>query len=203
MNREIVPLTDAALVQRVRAGDYSSFETLVRRHEKKIYNLAYRMMDNREDASDILQETFLQAFRKLDGFKGESGFSTWIYRIAVNLCLMKKRKEKGRRVISLDAPVLYQRQKELRTAVPDDWSKDPSVSLENKELKKKLAEAIKELPEDYRTVFLLREVQGLSNEKAAEILKISLPAVKSRLHRARLFLRDKLAQYFKEYRSQV
>ncbi len=203
MNREIVPLTDAALVQRVREGDYSSFETLVRRHEKKIYNLAYRMMDNREDASDILQETFLQAFRKLDGFKGESGFSTWIYRIAVNLCLMKKRKEKGRRVISLDAPVLYQRQKELRTTVPDDWSKNPSVSLENKELKKKLAEAIKELPEDYRTVFLLREVQGLSNEEATEILKSSLPAVKSRLHRARLFLRDSLAQYFKEYRSKA
>lgn len=203
MNREIVPLTDAALVQRVRAGDYSAFETLVQRHEKKIYNLAYRMMGNQEDASDILQEAFLQSFRKLDTFKGESDFSTWIYRIAVNLCLMKKRKEKGRRVISLDAPVLYQRQKELRTVVPDDWSKNPLASLENKELKKKLAEAIKELPADYRTVFLLREAQGLSNEEAAKVLKVSVAAVKSRLHRARLFLRDKLSRYFKEYRSQA
>ncbi len=203
MNRSIVPLSDKALVAKVRTGDYRAFELLVRRHEKKIYNLAFRMLGNREDAGDILQEAFLQAFRKLDTFKDEAEFSTWIYRIAVNLCLMKKRKEKGHRVISLEAPVLYQRQKELKTAIADDWSKEPSANLENKELKQMLKEAIKELPAEYRAVFLLREAQELSNEEAAKVLKISLAAVKSRLHRARLFLRDKLAHYFKEYSTLI
>lgn len=198
-----MPVADEILVKKVQTGDYAAFEELVQRHEKKIYNLTYRIMGNREDASDILQETFLQAFRKLDTFRGESGFSTWIYRIAVNLCLMKKRKDKGIKVVSLDTPVLYQREKELRNFIPDDWSENPLATLENTELKKKLTEAINELPLDYRTVFLLRDTQGLSNEEAAEALKISLPAVKSRLHRARLFLRNRLAQYFKEYRSQA
>jgi len=188
MNRSIVPLSDKALVAKVRTGDYRAFELL---------------LGNREDAGDILQEAFLQAFRKLDTFKDEAEFSTWIYRIAVNLCLMKKRKEKGHRVISLEAPVLYQRQKELKTAIADDWSKEPSANLENKELKQMLKEAIKELPAEYRAVFLLREAQELSNEEAAKVLKISLAAVKSRLHRARLFLRDKLAHYFKEYSTLI
>jgi RNA polymerase sigma-70 factor (ECF subfamily) len=189
-------VSDEILVKKSQKGDYPSFEELVKRYEKKIYNLAYRIMGNKEDASDVLQETFLQAFKKLAGFKGKAKFSTWLYRIAVNICLMKKRKGKRMETVSLDIPILTKKEDEIKRELRDDWSESPLATLENKEVKKTLSEAIDLLPEEYRTVFLLRGLNGLSNEEVAEVLKISLPAVKSRLHRARLFLRDRLSQYF-------
>jgi len=189
-------VSDEILVKKSQKGDYPSFEGLVKRYEKKIYNLAYRIMGNKEDASDVLQETFLQAFKKLAGFKGEAKFSTWVYRIAVNICLMRKRKRKKMEIVSLDVPILTKKEDEIKRELRDDWSESPLATLENKEVKKTLSEAIDLLPEEYRTVFLLRGLNGMSNEEVAEVLKISLPAVKSRLHRARLFLRDKLSQYF-------
>ena len=196
-------VSDEILIKKSQEGDYSSFEELVKRHEKKIYNLAYRIMGNREDASDVLQETFLQAFRKLSSFKGDSNFSTWLYRIAVNICLMKKRKRKKMKTFSLDVPVLSKKGDELKRELHDDWSKNPLATLENKEVKNKLSEAIDALPDEYRTVILLKGVNGLSNEEMAKVLNVSIPAVKSRLHRARLFLRDDLSKYFKEYGSRV
>ena len=189
-------VSDEILVKKSQKGDYPSFEGLVKRYEKKIYNLAYRIMGNKEDASDVLQETFLQAFKKLAGFKGKAKFSTWLYRIAVNICLMRKRKRKKMEIVSLDVPILTKKEDEIKRELRDDWSESPLATLENKEVKKTLSEAIDLLPEEYRTVFLLRGLNGMSNEEVAEVLKISLPAVKSRLHRARLFLRDKLSQYF-------
>ena len=189
-------VSDEILVKKSQKGDYPSFEELVKRYEKKIYNLAYRIMGNKEDASDVLQETFLQAFKKLAGFKGKAKFSTWLYRIAVNICLMRKRKRKKMEIISLDVPILTKKEDEIKRELRDDWSESPLATLENKEVKKTLSEAIDLLPEEYRTVFLLRGLNGMSNEEVAEVLKISLPAVKSRLHRARLFLRDRLSQYF-------
>jgi len=194
-------VSDEILVKKSQKGDYPSFEELVKRYEKKIYNLAYRIMGNREDASDVLQETFLQAFKKLAGFKGKAKFSTWLYRIAVNICLMRKRKGKKMETVSLDVPILTKKEDEIKRELRDDWSKSPLATLENKEVKNNLSRAIDSLPEEYRTVFLLRGLNGLSNEEVAEVLKISLPAVKSRLHRARLFLRDRLSQYFQEYGS--
>ena len=187
---------DEILVKKSQKGDYPSFEELVKRYEKKIYNLAYRIMGNKEDASDVLQETFLQAFKKLAGFKGKAKFSTWLYRIAVNICLMRKRKRKKMEIVSLDVPILTKKEDEIKRELRDDWSESPLATLENKEVKKTLSEAIDLLPEEYRTVFLLRGLNGLSNEEVANVLKISLPAVKSRLHRARLLLRDRLSQYF-------
>lgn len=192
---------DEILVKKSQEGDYLSFEELVKRYEKKIYNLAYRIMGNKEDASDVLQETFLQAFKKLSGFKGKAKFSTWLYRIAVNICLMRKRKRKKMKTVSLDIPILTKKEDEIKRELRDDWSESPLATLENEEVKKTLSEAIGLLPEEYRTVFLLRGLNGLSNQEVAKALKISLPAVKSRLHRARLFLRDKLSQYFREYGS--
>jgi len=189
-------VSDEILVKKSQKGDYPSFEELVKRYEKKIYNLAYRIMGNKEDASDVLQETFLQAFKKLATFKGKAKFSTWLYRIAVNICLMRKRKGKKMETVSLDVPILTKKEDEIKRELRDDWSENPLATLENKEVKKTLSEAIDSLPEEYRTVFLLRGLNGLSNEEVAEVLKISLPAVKSRLHRARLFLRDRLSQYF-------
>jgi len=189
-------VSDEILVKKSQKGDYPSFAELVKRYEKKIYNLAYRIMGNREDASDVLQETFLQVFKKLAGFKGKAKFSTWLYRITVNMCLMRKRKRKKREIVSLDVPILTKKEDEIKRELRDDWSESPLATLENKEVKKTLSEAIDSLPEEYRTVFLLRGLNGMSNEEVAEVLKISLPAVKSRLHRARLFLRDSLSQYF-------
>jgi len=192
-------VSDQILVEKYRKGDYSSFEELVKRYEGKVYNLAYRIMGNKEDASDVLQETFLQAFKKLSGFKGKARFSTWLYRIAVNICLMRKRKQKKMKVVSLDLPILTKKEDEVKRELGDDWSKSPLATLENEEVKKTLSKAIDSLPEEYRTVFLLRGLNGLSNEETAKLLKISLPAVKSRLHRARLFLRERLSEYFREY----
>ena len=196
-----VTVSDEILVKKSREGDYSSFEELVKRHEKKIYNLCYRLTGSREDANDALQETFLQAFRKLSSFKGKSKFSTWLYRIAVNVCLMRKRKEKKMKTVSLDVPILTRKADEIKRELPDDWSKNPLATLENEEIRGILSNAIDSLPEEYRTVLVLRGVNGFSNEEVAKMLEISLPAVKSRLHRARLFLRDTLSQYFKEYGS--
>jgi len=194
-------VSDGTLVEKSQQGDYLSFQELVRRHEKKIYNLAYKIMGNKEDASDVLQETFLQAFKKLPGFKSKAKFSTWLYRIAVNICLMRKRKQKKIKTVSLDVPILTKQEDEIRRELRDDWSKSPLASLESEEVKRALSNAIDLLPEEYRTVFLLRGINGFSNEEVANALKISVPAVKSRLHRARLFLRDKLSEYFKEYGS--
>lgn len=194
-------VSDDILVKKSQEGDYLSFEELVKRYEKKIYNLAYRIMGNKEDANDVLQETFLQAFKKLSGFKGKAKFSTWLYRIAVNICLMRKRKRKKMKTVSLDIPILTKKEDEIKRELRDDWSESPLATLENEEVKKTLSEAIGLLPEEYRTVFLLRGLNGLSNEEVAKVMKISLPAVKSRLHRARLFLRDKLSQYFQGYGS--
>lgn len=194
-------VSDEILVKKSQKGDYPSFEELVKRYEKKIYNLAYRIMGNREDASDVLQETFLQAFKKLSGFKGKANFSTWLYRIAVNICLMRKRKGKRMETVSLDIPILTKKEDEIKRELRDDWSESPLATLENEEVKRNLSKAIDSLPEEYKTVFLLRGLNGLSNEEVANVLKISLPAVKSRLHRARLFLRDKLSQYFQGYGS--
>lgn len=190
---------DETLVKRAKKGDYAAFEELIKRYEKKVYNLVYRIMGNREDANDILQEAFLNAFRKISDFKGDSRFSTWLHRIAINLCLMRKRKTKDKKVVSLDVPIIANDQEEIKRELRDDWSKNPLATLENKEVKETLSMAIDSLPEEYRTVFLLKGYNGLSNEDVAKMLKLSLPAVKSRLHRARLFLRNKLSQYFKGY----
>lgn len=135
-------------------------------------------------------------FRKLLTFKGESNFSTWLYRIAVNTCLMKKRKRKQMKVVSMDTPLITRKEDELKRELPEDWSKSPSATLSNKELREKLNRAISKLPEDYKTTFILRDINNLSTEETARILKLSPPAVKSRLHRARLFLREELSKYF-------
>jgi len=198
-----MPISDDILVRKSQEGDYPSFGELVKRYEKKVYNLAYRIMGNKEDASDVLQETFLQAFKKLPGFKGKARFSTWLYRIAVNICLMRKRKQKKMKMVSLDLPILTQKEDEIKRELRDDWSKSPLATLENEEVRKSLSKAIDSLPEGYRIVLLLRGLDGLSNEETAKVLGISLPAVKSRLHRARLFLRDKLSEYFGEYGSKA
>lgn len=190
----IFPLTDKNLIEKTKNGDNSAFEELVKKYEQKIYNLALRLTSNPEEAGDILQETFLKAYRSLNSFKGEANFSTWLYRIAMNIALMRKRKEKGKIFESLDR-ILPTAEGELHKEIPD-WSTNPEAEIENKEVRNILTNALASLPDDYRAVLVLRDIQNLSNKEVSEILKLSIPTVKSRLHRARLFLRNEVSKYF-------
>jgi RNA polymerase sigma-70 factor (ECF subfamily) len=179
------------LVEGCRRGDFACFERLVGRYEKKIYNLALRMLHNPDDAREVLQETFLKVYDNLEKFRGESQLSTWIYRIAMNEALMRIRKDKHR-PRSLE---VVDEEGERREIEVEDWSPRPVDRLLTKELGGKLDRAVARLPEDYRGAFLLRDVEGLSNEQIAKAMKLSVPAVKSRIHRARVFLRNELAPY--------
>ena len=180
------------LVEGCRRGDFECFERLVGRYERKIYNLALRMLRDPDDAREVLQETFLKVYDNLEKFRGEAQLSTWIYRIAMNEALMRIRKDKHR-PRSLE---IVDDAGERREIDVEDWSPRPVERLLTKELGGKLDRAIARLPEDYRGAFLLRDVEGLSNEQIAKAMKLSVPAVKSRIHRARVFLRNELAPYF-------
>jgi RNA polymerase sigma-70 factor (ECF subfamily) len=180
------------LVDGCQRGDFACFERLVARYEKKIYNLALRMLRDPDDAREVLQETFLKVYDNLEKFRGEAQLSTWIYRIAMNEALMRIRKDKHRprslEVVNEDG--------ERREIDVEDWAPRPVERLLTKELGGELDRAIAALPEDYRGAFLLRDVEGLSNEAIARAMKLSVQAVKSRIHRARVFLRNELATYF-------
>ncbi len=184
---------EQALIEGFRRGDYDSFEKIVGAHERKIYNLALRMLGNPDDAKDILQDTFMKVYDHLDKFRGDAKLSTWIYRIAMNEALMKIRREKGK-MVSIDT--FRVSEGETRALDIVDWAERPLDKLLTKELGEEMDAAVGKLPEEYRAVFLLRDVEGLSNAEIAKVLEISVPAVKSRLHRARLFLRGELTKYF-------
>jgi RNA polymerase sigma-70 factor (ECF subfamily) len=183
------------LVARARAGDTSAFSTLLRRYEGKVFRLAMNITQNREDAEDVLQESFLKAWEHLDQFQGNSKFYTWVVRIAVNQALMKLRKRKSDRAVSLDEQIDTGEDTVVREIAA--WDPDPEQRYSQDELRQILTGAVDELAPLYRTVFTLRDVDGLSTEETAEALDLSVPAVKSRLLRARLQLRDKLTRFFK------
>src|ERR1700688_3290613 len=183
------------LVARARTGDTASFSILLRRYEGKIFRLAMNITQNREDAEDVLQEAFLKAYEHLDQFLGNSRFYTWIVRIAVNQALMKLRKRKTDRTVSLDEQIDTGEDTVVREIAA--WDPDPEERFSREELHAILSEAIDGLAPIYRTVFTLRDVDGLSTEETAEALELTVPAVKSRLLRAHLQLRDKLTRFFK------
>jgi len=187
-------VSDATLVKRAKRGDGAAFGELMKRYQGKIYRLARRMTETDEDAEDVVQEAFVKAFRSLKGFKEKSRFSTWLYRITVNLALMKLRRRKPE-VVSLDQPIATEEGKMQREI--EDETTDPLRQLLERESAKVLDAAIEALPPAYRAVFILRHVEGLSTEETARILGISVPAVKSRLHRTRLMLQQKLLHYLK------
>jgi RNA polymerase sigma-70 factor, ECF subfamily len=191
-----VPVDDEIeLVARARKGDAASFSVLLGRYEGKIFRLALNITQNREDAEDVLQEAFLKAYEHLDQFQGNSRFYTWIVRIAVNQALMKLRKRRSDRAVSLDEQIDTGEDTVVREIAA--WDPDPEQQYSQEELHGILTGAIDELAPIYRTVFTLRDVDGLSTEETAEALDLSVPAVKSRLLRARLQLRDKLTRFFK------
>jgi RNA polymerase sigma-70 factor (ECF subfamily) len=183
------------LVNRARQGDASAFSTLLNRYESKIFRLAMNITQNREDAEDVLQEAFLKAYEHLDQFQGNSKFYTWIVRIAVNQALMKLRKRKTDRSVSLDEQIDTGEDTVVREIA--SWDPDPEQQFSQDELHAILTEAVDELAPIYRAVFVLRDVDGLSTEETADALDLSIPAVKSRLLRARLQLREKLTRFFK------
>ena len=202
MSAESVPVAVPAeendeldLVARSRQGDSAAFSVLVRRYEGKIFRLAMNITQNREDAEDVLQEAFFKAYEHLDQFQGNSKFYTWIVRIAVNQALMKLRKRKTDRTVSLDEQIDTGEDTVVREIA--SWDPDPEERFSREELHAILTEAINGLAPIYRTVFTLRDVDGLSTEETAEALELTVPAVKSRLLRARLQLRDKLTRFFK------
>ncbi len=186
---------EAAVVAQARTGDAKAFNELLQRYERKIFRLALHITQNREDAEDVLQETFLKAYQHLDQFQGQSKFYTWIVRIAVNQALMKLRKRKSDRSVSLDDTIDTGEDTVAREIAA--WDENPEQQYGREELNQILTSAVDGLTPIYRAVFVLRDVDGLSTEETADALELSVPAVKSRLLRARLQLRDKLTRYFK------
>jgi RNA polymerase sigma-70 factor (ECF subfamily) len=178
------------LIKQARAGSQRALSQIVKHHQNGVYSLALRMLGNREDAEDVLQETFLAFHKSLPRFKGLSSLSTYFYRLATNFSLMKLRQKKTRRpehhTVNLDEAFEEQ-----------DRKPDPMQSTLNLELKQRLDEALLQLPEKERAVFILRDVEDLPGEEVARVLKISLPAMKSRLHRARNVLKEKLSPYIR------
>lgn len=188
-------LPDEDLVRLAQDGDTRAFDELVVRYRDKVYRLSFKILRHEEDAAEALQDAFLSAFRGLKNFKAESTFSTWLYRVATNASLMKYRKRRDDHV-SLEQSQSYQQDAEP-LAIPD-WSQQPLDELLDTETREIMEEGLRRLPEDLRTVFILRDEEGHSNAEVAQILDLSVAAVKSRLHRARIVLRDRLDRYFKD-----
>lgn len=186
---------ESELVSRAQAGEDEAFADLVSRYQSKIYRLAKNITQNNEDAEDVLQEAFLKAYSHLAGFQRNSRFYTWIVRIAVNEALMKLRKRRSDRTVPLDEPVDTGEEAVAREIAV--WEDNPEQRYSHEEMQQILDDAVDELKPDFRTVFVLRDIEELSTEETAEALGISVPAVKSRLLRARLALREKLTRKFK------
>lgn len=185
-------LSDEELLELSRKKNYQAFEELMKRYEGRIYRLGLKMLHSSQDAEDILQKTFLSVFENMDRFRGDSKFSTWIFRIATNHALMRLRREKSQPVRSLDAPISLEQDIVLPQLVDEDA--DISQFYEKKEFMSLLEQAVMELPYIYRLVFILRDLEGFSNGEVAEMLNLSIPAVKSRVLRARLHLRERLSE---------
>ncbi|UCE52153.1 MAG: sigma-70 family RNA polymerase sigma factor [Desulfobacterales bacterium] len=195
-NRKIIKDKDFELVQAINTDQPELFHDLVKRYEQKLYNFSLRMCRNPSDAEDLVQETFLNVFRYLKDFRYETKFKNWLYRIAASTCIKKRRRSKfaPERELSLE-DFIPKDEAEAQQQVPD-WALMPLEKLLNEELANIIHQAILSLPDKYRLVIVLRDVEGFSTAETAHILNLSPSNVKVRLHRARLFLREKLKGYF-------
>jgi RNA polymerase sigma-70 factor (ECF subfamily) len=193
--------SERELLRGLRAGEAEAYRQLLELHSANVYHVAFKLLGDEQEAEDVLQETFLSAFEAICSFEGRSKLSTWLYRIAYNAALMRLRKRSQLTSFSLDVPP--------PGVDPDgdgshvsrhlvDWSAVPDDQLLTAEAREVMDRAIAELPETLRSTFILRDIQGLSGSETAEVLGIGVPTVKTRLHRARLWLRDRLSDYFKE-----
>jgi RNA polymerase sigma-70 factor, ECF subfamily len=185
---------DLALVHACKNGEAAAFEQLVKRYDRKLFRIAQHITHNREDAQDVVQEAFLKVFRKLSQFRENSQFSTWLTRITVNESLMKLRKQYSSKEVSIDED--FQRQDQMAVFEVADWAPNPEQLYRGFELRNILRSELQELQPGLRVVFVLRDVEGMSTEQAAEVLELTPVAVKARLWRARLQLRERLSKYF-------
>jgi RNA polymerase sigma-70 factor, ECF subfamily len=194
------PVSDELkLVRAAKAGDVGAYEQLVHRYDRNVFRIAQHITQNREDAEDVVQDAFLKAYENLKNFQEQSKFYTWLVRIAVNEALMRLRRRRPERMVSLDEEVKTDEDSMPREVA--DWSPNPEQLYSQSELRDILSKTIQGLPSSFRTVFVLRDVEGLSTEETAEALDLSIPAVKSRLLRARLQLRERLNKFFKKRKS--
>lgn len=198
---QIAEINDTELIARFTKGCQKSFEELMSRYETKVHNLAMRLTRNPEDAEEVLQDVFVTVYRKISGFEGKAKFSSWLYRITVNAAFMKLRKRKQDQSVSLDDMLPHLQNKAI-TQRNAFGARSDALALNN-EIRDALESAIGKLPEDYRAVFVLRDIDGLSNKEVGDILSLSIPAVKSRLHRSRLMLRKRLRRFYEDYSSET
>src|SRR5215469_13352074 len=190
---------DLDLVHATQDGDVSAFEELVARYDRKLLRIAEHITHNREDSQDAVQESFLKAFQHVSDFREHSQFSTWLIRIIVNQALMKLRKRHTTKEVSLDDD--FQADGDIFPREIADWAPNPEQLYRASELRNILVNAFEELRPNLRTVFVLRDIEGLSIDQTAEVLDLSPTAVKARLFRARLQLRELLSEYFNEHKK--
>jgi RNA polymerase sigma-70 factor (ECF subfamily) len=190
--------TDHQLIDFFKAGSKKAFEKIVEKYENHIFTFGLKMCGQLQDAEDITQETFLSALRYLEDFREETKLRNWLFKIAARACIRKRRKKKCEpdRKISLES-LVHGDGPTAKHEIPD-WSEDPSDRVLRAELKQIIDDAIQALPHKYRLVFNLRDIEGFSTQETAEILEISVQSVKTRLHRARLFLRKSISNQYKE-----
>lgn len=173
---------DRGLIHRVLDGDRSAFNELVVKYRNRVMGLVVRMLGDRTEAEDVAQDVFVKAYRGLNGFHGEALFSTWLYRIAANSCMNHRKRPKRERYLPADDPVLS----------PPDFASNPHVVVEERQLKLLIEQAIQDLSEEQRVVLILRDIEGLSYEAIADTLGLELGTVRSRLHRARMALQERV-----------
>lgn len=192
---------EEALVREFQAGNLDAYDKIAEIYQKKIYALSFNMTRNQMDAQDVTQEVLLTLFKKVHTFQGKSAFSSWVYRITLNATYMKLRSKKKEPNVSLEDLLPSYNASGYQQEKITDWSENTESLLFANETREVIQKAVDQLPEKEKVVFILRDGEGLSTEKVSDILELTIPAVKSRLHRARLFLRKKLAPYFEEYHS--
>ena len=181
-------LDENKLIERASSGDPAAFNRLMEMHEKKMYAVALRMCGNREDAQDCLQEAMLRVYRAISGFKGQSSFGTWVYRITMNTCLDELRRKKNKQNTSLDNML-------DQGWAPSDDSASPEKKVMQNEIRKSIAKGIQELPEDMRSAIIMRDIHGYSYDEIADALNVNVGTIKSRISRGREKLREKLSNF--------
>jgi RNA polymerase sigma-70 factor (ECF subfamily) len=188
--------TDKQLIAEFKRGNQQSFEELIGRYSTRAFSMAQRLTRSKQDAEEVLQDVFVTVYRKIKGFEGKSSFSSWLYRVTVNASLMKLRKKRQDQSVPLE-DLVPQMKETAVVRVPEGQEVD-AITLRN-QLKDALDSAIRKLPDDYRPVFVLRDVDGLTNREVGKILNLTVPAVKSRLHRSRIMLRRKLLKVYRDF----
>jgi RNA polymerase sigma-70 factor (ECF subfamily) len=197
VRRPKVVINEDPIVLSAKEGNERAFMQLVTKYEQTVYSFAFKVCRSKEKAEETLQDTFINVYRKLAQFDGRSKFTTWLYRIVVNNCLMKNRRGK------MDHALTSLEELSSDTGISNwhrhfsQWRDTPLDRAMNHELRELLDDAVERLPMDHRTVFILRDIEGQSAEETAQILQLSIPAVKSRLRRARIYLREQLDEYMK------